>query len=125
MGFSTSCSDSKTCRHEIIFSQGCYSVFLHKHLVGINDNIDLRTLMHMRGGGRESFFCTVQMEDSTHRFVQCPIVSQIWSYISQIWQVLLYCYFSLRQWVFAQVDLKSMMAIVFYFREIEDLTCFV
>ena len=34
------------------------------------------------------FFCTVQMEDSTHRFIQCLIACQIWSYISQIWQLL-------------------------------------
>ena len=28
------------------------------------------------------FFCTVQMEDTTHRLIQCPIVYHIWSYIS-------------------------------------------
>ena len=37
------------------------------------------------------FFCIVQMEDNTHRFIQCPIACQIWSYISQIWQVLSRC----------------------------------
>ena len=28
------------------------------------------------------------MEDNTHRFIQRPIACQIWSYISQNWQVL-------------------------------------
>ena len=62
------------------------------------------------------FFCTVQMEDSTHRFIQCSIVCQIWSYISQIWQVLSQCYLTPRQWVFAQftqVDPKLEMEILF------------
>ena len=63
------------------------------------------------------FFCTVQIEDSTHRFIQCLIACQIWSYIFQIWQVLLWCYLTLRQWVFVQfthVDPKSEMEIVFW-----------
>ena len=34
------------------------------------------------------FFCTIQVEDNTHRFIQCSIACQIWSYNSQIWQVL-------------------------------------
>ena len=64
------------------------------------------------------FFCTVQMEDITHRFIQCTIACEIWSYISQISQVLSRCYLTPRQWVFAQftqVDLKSEMEIVFLF----------
>ena len=48
------------------------------------------------------FFCTVQMEDSNHRFIQCSISCQIWSFISQIWQVLSRCYLTPRQWVLAQ-----------------------
>ena len=58
------------------------------------------------------------MEDSTHRFIQCLIACQIWSYISQIWQVLSRCYLTPSQWVFAkftQVDPKSEMEIVFLF----------
>ena len=60
----------------------------------------------------------VQMEDNTHLFIQCPIVSQIRGYISQIWQVLSWCYLTPRQWAFVkftQVDPKSEMEIVFLF----------
>ena len=49
------------------------------------------------------FFWTIQMEDSTHRFIQCMVACQIWRlYISHIWQVLSWTsYLTPRQWVFA------------------------
>ena len=34
------------------------------------------------------FFCIGQVEDSMYNFIPCPIAHWIWSYISQIWQVL-------------------------------------
>ena len=58
------------------------------------------------------------MEDSTYRFIQCLIACQIWSYISQIWQVLSRYYLTPRQWVFAQftqVDPNSEIEIIFLF----------
>ena len=62
-------------------------------------------------------FCIVQMEYSTHQFIQCLIACQIWSNcISQNWQVLSWCYLTPKQWVFAQftqVDPKSEMEIEF------------
>ena len=30
------------------------------------------------------FFCTAEMEDNAYRFIQCPIASQIWSYMSRL-----------------------------------------
>mgnify|MGYP000120151806 FL=1 len=33
------------------------------------------------------FFCTIMLEDSTHRFIECLITSIIWQYLSDIWQV--------------------------------------
>ena len=42
------------------------------------------TLKHRGLAMGNCFFCTVQMEVSTHRFIECLIACQIWSYISQI-----------------------------------------
>ena len=83
------------------------------------ESFDWRLALKRRGlSTGNCFFCIVQMEDITHRFIQCPIASQIWSYISQIWQVLSRCYLTPRQWVFAQftqVDPKSEMETAFLF----------
>ena len=91
-------------------------VFIWRVLIG---GLPLGIALKRRGLAMGNcFFCTVQMEDSTHRFIQCPIACQIWSYISQIWQVLSRCYLTPSQWVFAQftqVDPKSEMEIVFLF----------
>ena len=29
----------------------------------------------------KGFFCTIQVEDSSHHCIQCPIARQIWAYI--------------------------------------------
>ena len=51
-------------------------------------------------------------------YVQCMIACHIWSYISQIWQVLSQCYLAPKPWVFAQFiqgDRKLEMGIIFLF----------
>ena len=48
------------------------------------------------------FFYTVPLEDSTHRFIKCPIACTIWKYLSDIWQVLTRCCLRPQQWVFSQ-----------------------
>ena len=59
-------------------------VFIWRVLIG---GLPLGLALKRRGLATSNcFFCIVQMEDSTHRFIQCSIASQIWSYISQIWQ---------------------------------------
>ena len=42
------------------------------------------------------------LEDSTHRFIKCPIACTIWKYLSDIWQVLTRCYLRPQQWFFSQ-----------------------
>ena len=42
-------------------------------------------------GNMHFFFCTLQVEDSMHCFIQCLITHQILGYISQIWQVFSSC----------------------------------
>ena len=91
-------------------------VFIWRVLIG---GLPLGIALKRRGLAMGNcFFCTIHIEDSTHQFIQCLIVCQIWSYISQIWQVLSRCYLMLKHWVFAQftqVDPKSEMEIVFLF----------
>ena len=60
------------------------------------------------------WFCEAEVMCMLHWFIQCLIACQIWSYISQIWQVLSRCYLTPKQWVFAQFtqdDPKSKMEI--------------
>mgnify|MGYP002776137581 CR=1 FL=1 len=56
-------------------------VFIWRVLIG---GLPLGLALKRRGLATSNF-CIVQMEDNTHRFIQCLIVCQIWSYISQIW----------------------------------------
>ena len=84
-------------------------VFIWRVLTG---GLPLGLALKRRGLATSNCFFCVQMEDNTHRFIQCLI----WSYISRIWQVLSWYYLTPRQ-VFAQFTLhpKSEMEIVFLF----------
>ena len=64
-------------------------------------------------------FWIVQVEDITHHFMQCSIACKIWSYISQIWQILSQYYWTLDGHVifaqFTKVNSKLEMEIVLLF----------
>ena len=94
-------------------------VFIWRVLIG---GLPLGLALKRRGLATSNcFFCIVQMEDRTHHCVQYLIACQIWSYISQIWQVLSWCYLTPRPWLFAQftqVDPKNQrwaLGIIFLF----------
>ena len=59
-------------------------------------------LKETRTGVGTCFFCTVPLEDCTHKFIKCPIACTIWKYLLNIWQVLTSCYLRSQQWVFSQ-----------------------
>ena len=59
-------------------------------------------LKRQRLGSGTCFFCTVPLEDSTHRFIKCHVACTIWKYLSDIRQVLSSCYLRPQQWVFSQ-----------------------
>ena len=75
-------------------------VFIWRVMIG---GLPLGSALKRRGlGSGTCFFCTVPLEDSTHRFIKCPIACTIWKYLSEIWQVLTRCYLRPQQWVFSQ-----------------------
>ena len=77
-----------------------YKVFIWRVMVG---GLPLGSALKRRDLGYGTcFFCTIPLEDNTHRFIQCPVAQTIWKYISEIWQVLSRCYLRPKQWVFAQ-----------------------
>ena len=56
----------------------------------------------IRGQGSFTcFYCTIWMEDNTHRFINCPIVCDIWKYLSDVWQVLTRRYLRPHEWFFS------------------------
>ena len=64
--------------------------FIWRVMIG---GLPLGSALKRRGlGFGTCFFCTVPLEDSTHRFIKCPIACTIWKYLSDIWQVLTRCY---------------------------------
>ena len=50
------------------------------------------SLKRRRLGSGICFFCTILLEDNTHRFIKCPIACIIWKYLLDVWQVLTRCY---------------------------------
>ena len=70
------------------------NVFIWRVLIG---GLPLKLCLKRHGlATNNCFFCIVQVEDSTHHFIQCMVAFQIWSCISQNWQISSRCYLTPR-----------------------------
>ena len=74
-------------------------VFIWRVMIG---ELPLGSALNKWWLGSTCFFCTILLENNTHRFIKRLVAHSIWTYLSKIWQVLSRCYLMPQQWVFAQ-----------------------
>ena len=70
----------------------------------IINGLSLSLTLRRRGlGSGMWFFCTIPLEDNTHRFIKCSVLLIIQKYSMEIWQILTHCYLRPQHWVLLKI----------------------